>query len=434
MSLIFGAIADDLTGGLELAAMLRAQGVACDFVTDSSLISANSHFEAAVVALRTRVAPVARAVAAFKDAGARLLAAGTPRLFFKYCATFDSTDEGNIGPCADSLSDLTNAQQILFCPSFPEAGRRVFQGHLFVDAQLISESPKRDDPLTPMHDPNLVRVLQRQTATRVGLLPHQTVQAGRSAMQDWSEATRRRGIRYAIADAASPADLRALAEFTADWPLMTGNSSIAAYYPACWREKGLVGGQRSSTAITPVPGPGVVLAGSCAERTLQQLDSFAQSRPVLRLDLVAAASGAEGAIDQAVAWAAARVMEGPVAIATSASPQKVQEAQKALGQRRAADLAEALLGRIAQRLRLEAGVTRYLVAGGETSGAVLEHLDVRRLRVGPYEAPGLAQAVHEDPSPLAFCLKSGKLGPEDMFLPMLDKMSRGVDVSDHLRK
>ena len=428
MSLIFGAIADDLTGGLELAAMLRAGGVACDFVSDPSLIGAGA--EAAVVALRTRVAPKAEAVRAFEQAGRRLIKAGASRLFFKYCATFDSTDEGNIGPCADVLRELTGAAQALFCPSFPEAGRRVFQGHLFADAQLISESPKRDDPLTPMHDPNLVRVLQRQTPTSVGLLAHQVVRAGQRAMRDWSDDSRRKGIVYAIGDAATPADLRALAEFTADWPLMTGNSSIAAYYPRIWRAHDLIGAPTPPT-IPTVPGPGVVLAGSCAERTLQQLEAFARSRPVLRLNLIDAAANVETAVDHAVAWAASRIGEGPVAIATSELPAAVQKTQGKFGLRGAADLAETLLGRIAQRLRLEIGVTRYLIAGGETSGAVLEHMGVKRLLVGAYEAPGVAQAFYEGSTPLAFCLKSGKLGPEDMFLPMLDSLARGVIATSH---
>jgi 3-dehydrotetronate 4-kinase len=423
MSLIFGAIADDLTGGLELAAMLQAQGVACDFVTDPSMVGAGA--EAIVVAIRTRVAPRAKAVDAFIEAGNRLLGAGASRLFFKYCATFDSTDEGNIGPCADALRTLTSAPQILFCPSFPEAGRRVFQGHLFSDTQLISESPKRDDPLTPMHDPNLVRVLQRQTPTPVGLLAHQVVRAGPAAMRKWSEETHRKGIVYAIGDAATAEDLKALAEFTADWPLMTGNSSIAAYYPAIWRERGLIGAP-AQCSIPAVVGPGVVLAGSCAERTLRQLEIFARTRPVLHIDLVEAAINVEAAVARAVAWAAARVAASPVAIATSGSPAAVQTAQAMFGLRGAADLAESLLGGIAQRLRVEIGVTRYLIAGGETSGAVLEHMGVKKLRVGAYEAPGLAQAFYEGSTPLAFCLKSGKLGPEDMFLPMLDSLARGM--------
>ena len=421
MSLLFGAIADDLTGGLELAAMLRAQGVGCDFVSDPQALDPASEAEAAVIALRTRVAPRAEALARFEAAATRLLERGARQIFFKYCATFDSTDEGNIGPCADLLAARTQARQTLFCPSFPEAGRRVFQGHLFADDQLISESPKRYDPLTPMTDPNLVRVLQRQTQTRVGLLAQQSLRAGHAALRAASERLRHEGKPFAIVDAATPEDLAAIAELTVDWPLMTGNSSVAAYYPKLWRERAL-SATLSPPSLPPVPGPAVVLAGSCAERTLKQLESFAAERPVHFIDLRVA--DADEAVRDAVAWALPLLVDGPVAIATSAPPDVVSSAQARWGQREAAARAEAILGRIAAQLRA-AGVARFLIAGGETSGAVLQHLNLTRLRVGAYKAPGVAQATSEGEAPLALCLKSGKLGPEDMFLPMLASMARG---------
>jgi uncharacterized protein YgbK (DUF1537 family) len=423
MALLFGAIADDLTGGLEVAAMLRAQGVSCDFVNDPALIESSSQTEAIVVALRTRVAPKAEAVARFNDAARRLLARGARQIFFKYCATFDSTDEGNIGPCADVLRALTHARQTLFCPSFPEVGRRVFQGHLFADDQLISESPKRHDPLTPMTDPNLVRVLQRQTPTPVGLLPQQIVRAGLSAMEAWSADLSQKEKPFAIADAATPRDLEAIAELTVDWPLMTGNSSVAAYYPKLWRERGLSDGEGSRATLPPVAGAGIVLAGSCAERTLRQLEIFGAHRPVRIIDLHDVVADRDAA-QEAVDWAVPLLAEGPVAIGTSAPPEIVASFQSRVGQRQAARIAEALLGRIAVKLR-DAGVRRFLIAGGETSGVVLEHLNVRRLRVGAYRAPGISQATSEGSPTMAFCLKSGKLGPETMLLPMLDSMAQG---------
>lgn len=421
MTLLFAAIADDLTGGLELAAMLRAHDIGCDFVSDPDALDASSESEAIVVGLRTRVAPRGEAITRFEATAARLRARGARQIFFKYCATFDSTDEGNIGPCADVLLERTGAPQTLFCPSFPEAGRRVFQGHLFADDQLISESPKRDDPLTPMTDPNLVRVLQRQTKIPVGLLAQQTVRDGLAAMTDRCAQLRAGGKRYAIVDAATPGDLAAIAELTVDWPLMTGNSSIAAYYPRLWRERAL-----SATvvkpALPPIAGAGVVLAGSCAERTLKQLEAFAAHRPVRFIDLLEAAR--RDFVQETVEWALPLLVDGPVAIATSATPDVVRGVQSRLGQREAAGIAESILGRIAARLR-EAGVARFLVAGGETSGAILAHLNIRRLRVGAYKAPGISQAVSDGDAPVALCLKSGKLGPEDMFLPMLESMARG---------
>ena len=419
--LLFGALADDLTGGMELAAMLVAGGVRCGFVTrPERLADLPADTQAVVIAQKTRVIPAAAAVAAFERGARALQARGVRQVFFKYCATFDSTDAGNIGPCADLLRDMTGARLTAFCPSFPEAGRRVFQGHLFADHMLISESPKRFDPLTPMLDPSLVRTLQRQTRTPVGLIEQQSVRAGLPALRERAEALRQTGIGFAIADAAEPQDLAALAELTWDWPLMTGNSSIAAYYPALWRQHGWM---HDTAALPPLPavhGPGVVLAGSCAERSIEQLKAFEQERPVLWVDVERAIDGVDVAAE-AAAWAAERLTDGPVAIATSAQSQTVERVQARIGRHEAAALAEDILGRIAARLHA-AGVKRFVISGGETSGAVLDHLKLDQLQVGPYIAPGVARAVAPGTAPIALCLKSGKLGPVDMLLPMLRSM------------
>lgn len=419
MSLVFGAVADDLTGGLELAAMLVAAGVPCAFATAPP---ERLDEPAIVIGRRTRVADPALATADIRQIGQWLRDHGARQLFFKYCATFDSTPAGNIGNCADVLRELTGSKFTAFCPSFPEAGRRVFQGHLFADDRLISESPKRHDPLTPMTDPDLVRVLSAQTPTKVGLIPHQVVRAGLDAMAAHCDRLIAAGIGFALADAAVPDDLAALAALTVDWPLMTGNSSIAAYYPALWRKQALVDPLLHAPRLAPVPGPGVVLAGSCADRTRRQLEIFGEQRPVLMIDLIA--SEADRLVTEALDWAMPRLAEGPIAIATSAGPEAVAAAQSRLGQRQAALLAEEVLSRLAEAFRA-AGVTRFLICGGETSGAVLDRLGITSLRVGAYRAPGISQALAEGPVPLAFCLKSGKLGPEDMLLPMLASMERG---------
>jgi uncharacterized protein YgbK (DUF1537 family) len=421
MALLFGALADDLTGGMEVAAMLTAGGVRCAFVGDVAKLDSLGHdYEAIVIGQKTRIAPAHEAVAAFRPAAEALLARGARQLFFKYCATFDSTDQGNIGPCADLLFELTGANLTAFCPTYPEVGRRVFQGHLFYDTMLISESPKRFDPLTPMLDPSLVRTLQRQTGARVGLIPHHAVRAGLPALQRAADALRRDGIAYAIADATEPEDLRALAALTWEWPLMTGNSSIAAYYPGLWREHGLLPERATAPELPAVKGPGVVLAGSCAERSIEQLHAFAQQRPVYWIDIERAAEGLD-VVAEALAWARAHIGQGPVAIATSAPAEEVARIQASLGKNGAATLAEDILGRIAASLHAS-GVRRFVIAGGETSGAVLRHLGQQELRVGPFLAPGVARAVTVGDDPIALCLKSGKLGPVDMLLSMLASM------------
>jgi 3-dehydrotetronate 4-kinase len=399
MPLLFGAIADDFTGGLELASLLVRAGIRTRMLTRFAAATDLADIEAAVIGLKTRVAD--------------LLAAAEPRqLFFKYCATFDSTRHGNIGPCADLLADRLNADFTAFCPAFPEVKRTVFQGHLFAFDQIISESPKRLDPLTPMRDPNLVRVLQQQTPHRVGLIRHEDLNDGADAVRARIEALKKEGIRYAIADGVDEDDLRMLAAASADWPLMTGGSSVAVYYPDLWRTRGLVD-RRSSSSLPAVDGLAAVLAGSCAERTAEQLAHFGRSRPVLRIDL-ATVDEDPGAADRAIGWAASRIASGPVAITTAAPPDAVAAIQIRFGRRRAARLAERLLGRIAVGLR-DLGVRRFVIAGGETSGAVVEALRIRALAVGPYEAPGQSRAVALAEPVLSFYLKSGKLGPVDMF-------------------
>jgi uncharacterized protein YgbK (DUF1537 family) len=420
MNLTFGAIADDLTGGLELAAMLRAQEVDCAFLTR---IDETVTADAVVVARRTRVAPADAARSEFSEIGSWLLAKRVRQIFYKYCATFDSTPSGNIGPCADVLRALTGSPLIAFCPTFPEAGRRVFQGHLFTDDRLVSESPKRNDPLTPMTDPDLVRVLQRQTSTPVGLIPHQTVRAGISALEAHCIKLTLQGMKFAIADAAMPEDLAVIAKLTVSWPVMTGNSSIAAFYPALWRELGWLKTNAERSRLPGVQGPSVVLAGSCAERTIRQLEIFGESRPVLTIDLTRVETP-ERTCEEALEWALARIEAGPVAIATSANPEDVAAVHSKLGQRRGADLAETILATLAARLR-DTGVRRFLIAGGETSGAVIEQLGVTRLDVGRYKQPGISHAVAPGTVPMAFSLKSGKLGPEDMLLPMLEILGLG---------
>lgn len=420
MQPIIGIIADDLTGGMETAAMLVALGVDCGFVTKPALVQQFNNTTAIVVAQKTRVSPPHEAVHKSEDAARHLLSIGARRLFFKYCATFDSTDDGNIGPVADSLLALAQATHTGFCPSSGDLARSVFQGHLFLGAQLVSESPKRFDPLTPMTDPNLVRVLQRQSKLAVGLLPHNVVRAELPVRHTHVDRLVAQGIQHIIMDAIYAEDLAALAELTVDWPLMTGNAPIIRHYPALWRARGWLDNAPPKRQLPAVEGAGVVLAGSCAGQKLEQLAVFEQARPVHRIDITSAES-VNAAIERALDWAAMQLDSGPVAIATSAGPEQVSAAQARHGREGAAAFAEAILGRLAVELR-KRGVRRFLIAGGETSGTVLEKLGIDRLRVGAYQGPGIARATSEEGEIIALSLKSGKLGPPDMFLSTLESM------------
>ena len=415
--LLFAGIADDLTGGIELASLMVRGGVAARLLTARGRTEDIGDAPATVIGLKVRVAPKASAVAAIHRALAVLAPRAPRQLFQKYCATFDSTPRGNIGPIADVLMAATGAPFTAFCPAFPEVDRTVYAGHLFAIDQLISRSPKRHDPLTPMREPDLVRVLAAQTAEKVGLIRHQVLAAGPEAVAARVAALIAEGVRYAISDTVDEADLDCLAAASLDWRLMTGGSSVAVYYPDRWRARGDLEGFAPPAPLPRVEGRAAVIAGSCAERTAAQLAAFAATgRPVIHLEAATLIDPAEAAAatEAALAAALAALPSGPVAVATTADPVAVAAVQARAGVKRTAAAIERALGRVAEGLAA-AGVTRFVIAGGETSGAVLDALSVRALEVGPFEAPGLSRAVSTGAAPISLHLKSGKLGPVDMF-------------------
>jgi uncharacterized protein YgbK (DUF1537 family) len=422
----FCAIADDLTGGVELASILVANGVRTQtFVGDpTSQAAIDPDVDAVVVAVRTRVADALWAAETFRSIGLWLEQFQPRQTFFKYCGTFDSTPAGNIGCCAEVLADIRHADMTLFCPTFPENSRTVYCGHLFVGEQLLSQSSKRFDPLTPMTDPDLVSVLRSQSTRGVGLLPRRILTRGREACIGHLSARLQEGEAFFVADAIEDNDLRRLAELTVDWPLMTGGSTIVDHYPPLWRKLELIPREHVPSSIPPIDGPAAVLAGSCSDRTLTQLTSFEEADfPVLRVDL--RAGHIDAILADIQAWAAPRIGDVPLAIATSADVETVATIQSDIGREGAARLAEQILARSA-RMLVEMGVRRLAVAGGETAGAAMNALGVRQLRVGPYVPKGIALAYTElTTGPLGLCLKSGRIGADDVFAERLHALSIG---------
>jgi uncharacterized protein YgbK (DUF1537 family) len=410
--LLLGGISDDFTGGLELAAMMARDGLRSRLLTRLAKPADLKDLDVAVIALKSRVASSAKAVRDFGKAMDVIAHRGARQVFFKYCATFDSTPRGNIGPCADYLADRLGTDFTGFCPAFPDVERKVYRGHLFWADQLISDSPKRNDPLTPMRDPNLVRVLQAQTRHKVSLIRHEELLGDLAFRQAAVEKLKVAGFRYAICDALGNDDLKRLAEVTVDWPMMTGGSSVAEYYPELWRARGWAGAPHPPAHLRPVSGPAIVLAGSCADQTAAQIAHFGKSHPVQNLDLIEIATRPD-LIDRAIDRAKADIAHGSVGIAISAGADAVIAAQKKFGRRGAGRLAEDALSRIAVALHRH-GVRRFIIAGGETSGAILEALKVRAMDISPYRGPGTARAVSSGPDPISFHLKPGKLGSIDM--------------------
>jgi uncharacterized protein YgbK (DUF1537 family) len=419
MGVVLGAIADDFTGATDLCNTLVRRGMRTVQLIDVPAAgTAVPDTEAVVIALKSRTIPAGEAVAMSLAGLDWLKHAGARQILFKYCSTFDSTDAGNIGPVAEALLDALGSDFTLFCPAFPEAGRTIFKGYLFVGDVLLSESGMRDHPLTPMRDPSLVRVLQRQSRGKVGLVQHATVAKGPAAIRDAFAELRRAECRHAIVDAIADRDLEAIGEAAADFVLITGGSGIALGLPANFRRQGLIGAGESAAELPAVTGPAAVISGSCSTATNAQLAYMKERAPVFLIDPLAAAAGRDIAAE-ALTWAAPLLGEQPIGIAATAPPDAVAAVQEKLGRERAGALVEELLATIAQGL-VARGVRRLVVAGGETAGAVVQALGVTGLRIGGQIDPGVPWTVSlpgsSDAPPLALALKSGNFGAPDFFL------------------
>lgn len=419
--LLLGCIADDFTGATDLANMLVRGGMRT--VQVIGVPAADAELEAAdavVVALKSRTTPAAEAVSESLAALAWLRERGCRQFFFKYCSTFDSTAEGNIGPVAEALQEALDCDFTLACPAFPETGRTLFRGHLFVQDQLLSESGMQHHPLTPMSDANLVRVLQAQSRGKVGLLRYDQVVQGPEAVRQAIARLRESGHRLAIADALSDADLHTLGAACAELSLVTGGSGIAQGLPENFRRAGLL--QAHDAAALELPAGGeAVLAGSASQATNGQVAAWLEAgRPALRLDPLALAQG-DDSIDAALAWA--REQDQAVLIYATSPADEVKAIQRELGVARAGELVERALGLIARGL-FDSGVRRLVVAGGETSGAVVQALGVQALRIGAQIDPGVPATLGQvQGEPLALALKSGNFGSRDFFAKALRQLA-----------
>ena len=415
MAPLLGCIADDFTGATDLAGILVRAGMRTVQTVGVPEGALGAEVDAVVVALKSRTIAAGEAVAHSLAALAWLRAAGCLRFFFKYCSTFDSTDRGNIGPVAEALLGALGAPFTIACPAFPENGRRVFTGYLFVGDVLLSESGMKDHPLTPMRDPNLVRVLQRQSRGKVDLVRHGDVAAGPTSIRARLEALRTEGVALAIVDAVSDGDLDTIGEAAADLPLVTGGSGVAIGLPAAWRARGLLGAPDGAAELPPSSGLRAIVSGSCSPATVGQVaTAIAAGVPAFRVDPLRLGAG-EDVIAAALAWAAPLLPRGAVLVHATAEPGAVRSAQERLGRERAGALVEEALAAVARGL-VAAGVGRLVVAGGETSGAVVNALGVRMLRIGPQIAPGVPWTASVGGRPLALALKSGNFGGPTFFL------------------
>jgi uncharacterized protein YgbK (DUF1537 family) len=421
VSLLLGCIADDVTGATDLASMLVRGGMrAVQLFGVPGAGAGVPEADAIVVALKSRTIAPSEAVAQSVAALRWLRAAGARQFFFKYCSTFDSTPRGNIGPVADALLEALGADFTIACPAFPENGRTVCHGYLFVGHVLLSESGMRDHPLTPMTDANLVRVLGRQTKHQVGLVPYPEVDGGSVALVTAWDRLRRDGARYAIVDALTDRHLLDIGLACADLPLVTGGSGVALGLPEGFRRRGLLGPDAAADRLPRVGGHAAVLAGSCSPATLGQITHASRTHPAFRIDARRLGRG-EDVVGEALDWAGPRLGAEPVLIYASAPPEDVRQVQAELGRETAGRLVEEALARIARGL-VAAGVRRLVVAGRETAGAVVQALGLAGLRIGPPIDPGVPWTASLDEPPLALALKSGNFGTADFFLKAFERL------------
>ena len=414
-----GVIADDFTGATDVASMLVRAGMrTVQLIGVPNADQPVPDADAIIVALKTRTVSAADAVAESLAALRWLQRAGMRQCYFKYCSTFDSTPAGNIGPVTEALMEALGTDFTLACPAFPENGRTIFRGHLFVGDELLSDSGMRNHPLTPMHDANLVRVLQAQCRERrVGLIRHDTISQGASAVQTRVQALRDEGTSIAIADAIDNDALRTLAAACADWPLLTAGSGLALGLPAAYERRGWIRPDAAAARLDPLVGHTAVLSGSCSLATLAQVKAWQDSgRPAFAIDPRALARG-DAVADAAIAWATERIAREPTLIYASAAPDALRSVQAELGAAQAGELVERCLAQIACAL-VERGVQRLVVAGGETSGAVVNALGVTQLRIGAPICPGVPWTQAEG-RPLQLALKSGNFGGPGFFAEAL---------------
>ena len=428
MPLLFGSIADDFTGASDLADTLVVSGLSTILLIglpeSGKLPAEAAHAEAVVFALKTRSIQASEAVRQSLAAARFLRSAGCQHLYFKYCSTFDSTDTGNIGPVADALLDVVEDDFTIFCPAFPKNGRKIFNGYLFVGPVLLSESGMQNHPLTPMGDPNLVRVLQGQTRHKVGLIGFDVVSQGASAIRAAMQKLRSKGVRYAIVDAVDEDHLDAIGAAALDEGLVltTGGSGLGGGIALSLRNPAESGTERAAGRFPNVQGPAAVIAGSCSRATLGQVEHFVKAgKPFFRVEVASLLAGKERVITQALAWARPRLGSEPLLIAASESPTAVAQHQHTHGREHIGHLIEGALAEIARGL-VGAGVRRLILAGGETASAAVERLGLRALRIGPTIDPGVPWTFSLGSDPLALALKSGNFGAPDFFTSAFNKL------------
>jgi 3-dehydrotetronate 4-kinase len=407
--MLLGCIGDDFTGSSDLANTLVKNGMRTTQYCGLPQADAGADVEAGVVALKTRSIPVEDAIQQSLQALEWLQRQGCTQFLFKYCSTFDSTPHGNIGPVAEALADRLGARKVIVCPAFPGAGRTLYQGHLFVQDRLLSESGMENHPLTPMTDPDIRRWLGRQAKGSVGHVAYRDVAGGAATIATALSREDEAGHRLTVVDALTDQDLVAIGAAAQDITLLTGGSGIATGLPDNFRNRGFLADARDTW--DGVEGPAVILSGSCSNATRRQVELYRQAHPAFE---VTADAVMDRSVDiETLVQFVKKHRDAVPLVYSSADPETVKAAQACHGTEPLAHAIETLFSDLAGELAAK-GFTRIVSAGGETSGAVVRGLGIEALQIGPEIDPGVP-AMRVTGKPLAVALKSGNFGAEDFF-------------------
>jgi uncharacterized protein YgbK (DUF1537 family) len=420
MTTFLGCIADDFTGATDLASMLARSGVNVSLRIGVPLSTPENTAEIEVIALKTRSISASKAIEESLSALKWLNEAGAKKYFFKYCSTFDSTAEGNIGPVSEALMNELKVDQTIYCPAFPENGRSIYMGNLFVGQKLLSESSMKDHPLTPMNDSNLMRLLSAQVSRRVGLADRIVVNSGVNSLKEKLISLKENDVPHVIVDAVADTDLDTIASACQDMDYITGGSALAMPLAEFYKASGKISANDNSFMNKKLNTGSIILSGSCSEMTIIQVKNFIQrGAAAFQLDPI---DLAENGVKKVLDWLSSQDFTKNIIIYATSDPDTVKKVQAELGVDMAGKIVEQGLSECAIAAR-ELGIKNFIIAGGETSGAITKALNVRQLDIGIEIAPGVPWTFSgKRNNQIALSLKSGNFGSEEFFTEALSKL------------
>jgi len=420
MTTFLGCIADDFTGATDLASMLARSGVNVSLRIGVPLSTPENTAEIEVIALKTRSISASKAIEESLSALKWLKEAGAKKYFFKYCSTFDSTAEGNIGPVSEALMNELKVDQTIYCPAFPENGRSIYMGNLFVGQKLLSESSMKDHPLTPMNDSNLMRLLSVQVSRRVGLADRIVVNSGVNSLKEKLISLKENDVPHVIVDAVADTDLDTIASACQDMDFITGGSALAMPLAEFYKASGKISANDNSFMNKKLNTGSIILSGSCSEMTIIQVKNFIQrGAAAFQLDPI---DLAENGVKKVLDWLSSQDFTKNIIIYATSDPDTVKKVQAELGVDMAGKIVEQGLSECAIAAR-ELGIKNFIIAGGETSGAITKALNIRQLDIGIEIAPGVPWTFSgKRNNQIALSLKSGNFGSEEFFTEALSKL------------